>query len=135
MITGTHPMPPDFLKRLSAQGTDDFCSSIGLGLEDLPPAPEGWAYDLGTAIALKIKGNVEPHTDDFTGSGYHDVSSHRSLFWLAKHTSYKPAYLFADTTHAGMKPNDWVVFDDAQTHAFMADGTWVGLAVQLKPAA
>ena len=135
MISGNHPMPPAFQKRLNAEGTDDFCSSVGLALEDLPPAPEGWSYDLGTAIALKIKGNVEPHTDDFTGSNYHDVLSHRSLFWLAKHTSYKPAYLFADASHVRMNPNDWVVFDDAQSHAFMADGTWVGLAVQLRPAA
>lgn len=98
----------------------------------MPPAPEGWAFDLGTAIAVKLRGYCDPHQDAYAGG--REVASHRSFFWLISDTSRRTSKLIAEAESREMSPGDWAIFDDSKMHAFLADGTWIGVAVQMVPA-
>lgn len=125
----THPFSPALKKRLRAQANESFTNHFEIAESELPAPPEGWQYQFFTAIALKLKGYCDPHDDTYLGEGDEEV--HRSVFWLLSDTSKRPSYLIANGTSVRMSPDSWAFFDDSQMHAFLADGTWIGLAIQL----
>lgn len=124
-----HPFSPALKRRLLAEADESFTRHFEISESELPCAPEGWEYQVSTAIGLKLKGYCEPHEDTYLGPG--ERQEHRSLFWLLSDTSRRRSYLIANGTSARMAPGTWAFFDDSRMHAFLADGTWVGLAVQL----
>lgn len=129
ITSSMHPFSPELKKRLLAEASDSFTQHFRIGASELPCPPHGWEYQLSTAIALKLKGYCDPHDDTYLGPG--EEQEHRSLFWLLADTSRRPSYLIANGTYIRMEPGSWAFFDDSQLHAFLADGTWIGLAVQL----
>ncbi len=129
LLTGEQKFPTALAKQLKQRADESFCQRIDVALTDLPIPPAGWKYHLDTAVGVKLKGYCDPHEDPFFGDG--DPKSHRSVFWLLSDTSRRTSHLIANGQSASLQPNQWAFFDDADMHAFLADGTWIGLAVQL----
>lgn len=138
MIThGHHPCPQALRRAASAVADESFTRSYPFTLADLPAAPEGWIYQLSTATMVKLKGFCEPHTDPYVGPEIGICApgevepDHRSLFWLLKDTSKRSSHLMAENRSLAMAVDDWAFFDSRELHAFLADGTWVGMTIQL----
>ena len=127
-LSGQRSIPRALLQRVKAVADESFTCTVTLTVDDLPPLPEGWHYALDTAIALKLKGRCDPHRDDFMGAG--PAAAHASLFWLLSDTSKRPSALMVEDQSQDMRAGQWVLFEDQKLHAFLADGTWVGVAVQ-----
>ena len=127
-LTGQHVIPKALSQRVKAVADESFTRTVTLTVDDLPPLPEGWHYALDTAIALKLKGRCDPHRDDFMGTG--PAAAHASLFWLFSDSSKRPSALMVEDQAQDMRAGQWVLFEDQKLHAFLADGTWVGVAVQ-----
>lgn len=130
MITGHHSISSSLRSRVKAQADESFTRYISVSLDELPAPPDGWELNLDTTIALKLRGYCDPHRDDYQGRGPAGTP-HLNLFWLVSDTSRRLSSLMVEGMSVRMKPGDWAVFDDAQLHAFLADGTWMGLAVQM----
>jgi hypothetical protein len=127
-LSGQRPVPRALLQRVMAVADESFTRTVTLTVEDLPELPEGWRYALDTAIALKLKGYCEPHRDDFMGAG--EAQAHASLFWLFRDTSKRPSKLMVEDQATDVSPGTWVAFEDSKLHAFLAEGTWAGVAIQ-----
>jgi hypothetical protein len=128
---GEHSISKHLRLLVESQADESFCAQVAVGLSDLPEAPQGWAYAPETAVALKIKGYCDPHSDDFMGNGERPTK-HASLFWLFKDTSRRPSHLMAGNQSCKLLPGQWAMFDDSLLHAFLAEGTWIGIAIQLR---
>ena len=133
LLSGKTSVSTALKKKIATVADESFTRNVALTADELPPAPEGWVMDQDTLIAVKLRGYCDPHTDEFLGRGAPDTA-HKSLFWLVSDTSKRRSKLMADGTYLDMLPGDWAVFDDSQLHAFLADGTWVGVAVQMREA-
>lgn len=131
IITGHAPLPKDLARKVRRTADDGFCVTFAADASLLPAPPKGWVFDMDTLIAVKMKGYCDPHRDDFMGRGEH--AEHRSFFWLVSDTSSRRSHLMAGGESCQMSPGDWAIFDDSKLHAFMARGTWVGVAVQMRP--
>ena len=127
-LSGQRSIPRALSQRVKAVADESFTRTVTLTADDLPPLPEGWHYALDTAIALKLKGRCDPHRDDFMGTG--PAAAHASLFWLFSDSSKRPSALMVEDQAQDMRAGQWVLFEDQKLHAFLADGTWVGVAVQ-----
>jgi len=129
ITSSTHRFSPELKKRLLGEADESFTRHFEISEAELRVPPEGWRYQLSTAIALKLKGYCDPHNDPYLGEGNEEI--HRSVFWLFSDTSKRPSHLIANGMSVQMIPGSWAFFDDSQMHAFLADGTWIGLAIQL----
>ena len=127
--TGEHRPSVRVLKACKV-ADETFTQKIELDVTDLPPPPRGYRYCLDTAIALKIAGPVDPHTDEFMGCGPSDKSI--GLFWLVREFELSCAHLMVEGETTRMKTGSFVFFDDAKLHALIARKTWIGIAVQLR---
>lgn len=129
MVKGEFESSVALRKRVRAVADDSFGAQLPVRVEELPPLPAGWTYDLSTLTALRLKGNCDPHADMYVGDR-DDIVEHHSLFWLLEDSSRRRSSVMAGGEAAPMLPDDWVFFDDAKIHALLADGTWMGLAIQ-----
>ena len=128
--TGEHAVS----KRVhAASGVADesFTRLIDIEAADLPCAPEGYEYCMDTAIALKIRGPVDPHTDDFMSCG-DGCEKPMALFWMLKSSEPTCAYLMVEKDMTRMSSGSYAFFDDSCLHALIARRTWDGLAIQLR---
>lgn len=130
LVKGEHPSTPTLRARVRAVADDSFASSCPMDEAELPPLSDGWLYDMGSLTMLMIKGNVEPHTDPFV-SNKRDYEARASIFWLLADRSKKASHLVADGEAVDLSPGEWALFEDAKLHAFMAQGVWVGVAIQV----
>lgn len=123
-------LSPSIRVMKACKGADEtFTHKVELDVCDLPPAPKGFAYSLDTAIALKIAGPVDPHTDEYMGLGNPDDSI--GLFWLLKENEGICAHLMVETESLRMTSGTYAFFHDTKLHALIARKTWTGIAVQL----
>ena len=129
--TGEHPIPKPLRLLVEKQADESFCSTVSVDPAQLPALPQGWEYAPETAVALKLKGYCEPHSDDFMGNG-EAPAKHASLFWLFKDTSRRASHLMAGNQSCPLSPGQWALFDDSLLHAFLAEGVWIGLAIQVR---
>ena len=127
--TGEHRPSVRVLKACKV-ADETFTQKIELDVTDLPPPPRGYRYCLDTAIALKIAGPVDPHTDEFMGLGKPDNSI--GMFWLVKESEAICGHLMVEGESTRMKTGSYAFFKDTRLHAFIARKTWVGIAVQLR---
>jgi hypothetical protein len=129
MITGEKSLPSSLRRRVCAVADDSFRRLVKIDESELPKLPDDWVYDMDTLVAVRMKGNCDPHTDDYLGNE-NRIKAHRSLFWLLKNSSERTSHLIAEGSTTTMSVDDWAFFDDTEMHALMAHGTWVGIAVQ-----
>jgi hypothetical protein len=127
--TGDH-LPSIRVLKACKVADETFTQKIELDISDLPAAPRGYSYSLETAIALKITGPVDPHSDEFMGLGKPDNSI--GMFWLVKEAEAICGHLMVEGESTRMKTGSYAFFKDTRLHAFIARKTWVGIAVQLR---
>lgn len=141
MILGNHMPSQAFKRNVLSVADGNFDRPLACTENDLPPIPEGWTIHLETLIAIKMRGNCDPHVDELQVPAPKVPHGKRveqcSLFWLVHDTSKitdtsrSMTQLFAEGKFKQMKPNDWAMFDDTELHGFFCNGTWAGIAVQM----
>jgi hypothetical protein len=127
------------LVREHADGS--FCRTVPQSFDfmNVPPLPEGYAFDSETFTALKLK-NVEPHNDTWVGglpagvdtSGWEDgPPSRRAVFWIIDMARHSHLHIQCGAFSSRMRKGSWVLFDDSVLHCVVSDRTWYGLACQV----
>jgi hypothetical protein len=95
------------------------------------PCGSKWKHDRTTGIALSLK-NVQPHTDDWVGSGPLP-RRYAAVFWLVEMPKFEDLILQVGTMAERMRPGDFVVFKDNVLHGVFAIRKWRGCAYQVRP--
>lgn len=121
---------PEQVQMAREFGTDAIELNLPETMREHLPLPAGYALSDDTGSLIKMAGCVLPHTDQWIGRGTAGPRAQRSLFWVLSGAVHIKVDGFGA---AAMLAGDWVVFDHRREHMVLADGEWLGVAIQIAP--
>ena len=108
---------------------DSFCTTLPHDF-GIVPCGSKWTHDRTTGIAIKMK-CVEPHKDDWVGSGKRP-RRYAAIFWLVDVHDYINVIVQVGTESHRMVGGDFLVFDDRVLHSVFAHRLWRGISYQVR---
>lgn len=132
MIFATGTQQPTLAQRRTVRelADDSFTRTLPSDFGPLPCGPS-WKPDLTTGVALRMR-CVEPHTDDWVGSGKYP-RRYAAVFWLVDMPKFEELFLQVGAEAKRMRVGDFVVFKDSVLHSVISKRMWRGCAYQVRP--